>query len=148
GVARRIFAPALGADDALGERQHGEGDKEDGERARPLAELVTQEFQMPQLAQARHPPLPSGGTLPGSPPHDYSSASVAPFMPSSRSLRVSVLRPQPSSFAASWRCPWVRRSAARISTRSNCGCAVSSSGGPPLRAWRSAHSESASAQSA
>ena len=52
-------------------------------------------------------------------------------MPSSFSLRVRVLRPQPKSFAASWRWPWVRLSAARISTRSNCGCAASSSGALP-----------------
>jgi hypothetical protein len=52
--------------------------------------------------------------------------------PSSLSLRVSVLRPQPSSFAASCRPPRVAFSASRSSVRSNSGRASSSSGAPPL----------------
>ena len=56
--------------------------------------------------------------------------------PSSLSLRVSVLRPQPSSFAASCRPPRVAFSAARISVRSNSGRASSSNGAPPARELR------------
>ena len=56
--------------------------------------------------------------------------------PSSLSLRVSVLRPQPSSFAASCRPPRVTLSASRSSVRSNSGIASSSSGVPPLREAR------------
>ncbi len=48
-------------------------------------------------------------------------------------LRVSVLRPQPSSFAASSRLPRARRSAVTISVRSNAGSASSSSGGAAVR---------------
>ena len=57
-----------------------------------------------------------------------SPASSASLIPSSFSLRVRVLRPQPSSLAASCRWPWVRLSAARIRMRSMAGSASSSSG--------------------
>ena len=68
-------------------------------------ELIAQEFNVPELTPARHrqvPDLAQPATLAGSRRRDYFSA-VAPFSPSSLSLRVRVLRPQPRSFAASWR---------------------------------------------
>ena len=60
-----------------------------------------------------------------------------PSSPSSLILRVSVLRPQPSSLAASSRLPRARRSAVMINVRSNAGSASASSGGGAATAsWR------------
>jgi len=64
----------------------------------------------------------------------YSAASIL----SSRIFRVSVLRPQPRSFAASCRRPPARASAVRISVRSNSGNASSSSRRDPSSSSRCA----------
>src|SRR6202040_1302329 len=113
-------ARAPRADEALGEWQHGEGDEKGCERQRPGAERSAQEAAVPNFEYARHGRAPYLKSAAG----DYSSPAASrpasPSIPSSFNLRVRVLRPQPKSFAASWRCPWVRRSAARINTRSNC----------------------------
>ncbi len=55
-----------------------------------------------------------------------SSSALSTFMPSSLILRVRVLRPQPSSTAASRRRPAVCLRAVSIMIRSNAGTAVSS----------------------
>src|SRR4029078_5667597 len=107
--------------DAIVEDKPCEVSGEDGYAALELAERIVAEIEKT-----------SGGARP--------VALTRPPRRRSLILRVSVLRPQPSNFAASSRLPRARRSAVTISVRSNAGRASSSSGGAAVTAsWPSAH---------
>src|SRR6185437_3812050 len=95
-----------GADGTLQDGKDSQSDEERRKCERPRTQIIPQKLELPELFPARHGQTRSTFTtgarkLPVRVARDYSVASI----PSSLSLRVRVLRPQPSSFAASWRCP-------------------------------------------
>ncbi len=109
---RQLTAPGLyplsapRANEPLDDGQNGKRDQERDERKHPGAQGVSQKLKLPEDFHAlratvyrREARRGSLGTRAG----EACGAYSVPSMPSSLSLRVRVLRPHPSSFAASCR---------------------------------------------